>query len=130
MGLLDKLFKKQDDVAKKEIKEIPWKMLTKEEDLDLILDESEEVSVVIFKHSTRCGISRTVLKQFEKTYDFELSEVQPYYLDLLQYRNVSNAVAEKFKVMHQSPQMIVVKNRVVVHQSSHHEIDADILASF
>jgi len=124
MGLFDKIFKKQDDIAKEEIKETPWKMLTNEQQLDSILDESEDKTVAIFKHSTRCGISRMVLKQFEKNYDLGDNEANIYYLDLLEYRNMSNAVAERFKVMHQSPQMIVIKNKQVVHQASHHEIDA------
>lgn len=123
MGLLDKIFKKQDDIIKEEIKEIPWQLLTREEQLDQILDESKHQTVVIFKHSTRCGISRMVLKQFEKNYDLDDKEAKLYFLDLLQYRAISNAVAEKFKVMHQSPQMIVINNKEVVHQASHHDID-------
>ncbi|MDQ7916383.1 bacillithiol system redox-active protein YtxJ [Mesonia sp. MT50] len=127
MGLFDKIFKKQDDIAKEEMKEIPWHVLSKEEQLDQLLDESEQQPVMVFKHSTRCGVSRMVLKQFEKNYDLDPEEAKIYFLDLLQNRNVSNAVAEKFKVMHQSPQMIVLKNREVVHQASHHDISvADI----
>jgi len=127
MGLLDKIFKKQDDIAKEEIKEIPWKLLTREEQLDQILDESKDQPVVIFKHSTRCGVSRMVLKQFEKNYDLDSGEAKLYFLDLLEYRDMSNALAEKFKVMHQSPQMIVINNKEVVHQASHHDINvADI----
>ncbi|MDT0295200.1 bacillithiol system redox-active protein YtxJ [Mesonia ostreae] len=128
MGLLDKIFKKQDDIAKKEIKEIPWQLLTKEEQLDQILDESKHQPVVIFKHSTRCGVSRMVLKQFEKNYDLDPQEAKLYFLDLLAYRGLSNAVAEKFKVMHQSPQMIVINNKEVVHQASHHDIDVENIA--
>ena len=52
-------------------------------------------SVLIFKHSTRCSISRFALKNFENEYVFSEEELQPYFLDLLEYRNISNEIAKK-----------------------------------
>jgi bacillithiol system protein YtxJ len=84
---------------------------------------SLEKPVFIFKHSTRCGISRSVFKQFENEYDLD-TEVDPYYLDLLEFRPISTAIAIQFSVEHQSPQLIVLKNGLVVHHASHSDIDA------
>ena len=85
---------------------------------------------MIFKHSTRCGISRMVLKQFESNYDIDPSQMKLYFLDLLSNRDVSDEVGYKFQVMHQSPQLIVIKNGVAVAHASHHSINASELKKF
>ena len=98
--------------------------------LDEIAIRSKERPQVIFKHSTRCGISSMVINQFIKYYDYDEAEVDLYYLDLLNYRDVSNEVGYKFQVIHQSPQLIIVKNDETVHHASHHSIDANVIATF
>ena len=124
MGLFDKVFKSERDIVKKEIEEVPWHALTESKQLEEIEQESKEQPVVIFKHSTRCGISRMVLNNFEKSYDLPKDrEVKLYFLDLLANRDISNEVASRFGVRHESPQMIILKDGKVVHHASHHSID-------
>ncbi|MDX1602244.1 MAG: bacillithiol system redox-active protein YtxJ [Salinimicrobium sediminis] len=124
MGLFDKVFKSERDIVKKEIEEVPWHALTESKQLEEIEEESEKMPVVIFKHSTRCGISRMVLNNFERSYDLPKDKkVKLYMLDLIANRNISNEVAERFKVRHESPQMIILKDRQVVHHASHQGID-------
>ena len=129
MGFFDK-FKSSSDIAKEEIIEVPWHVLSKVEQLDEIVEQSKTKPVAIFKHSTRCGISRGVLKLVEKNYKLTDDQLKLYYLDLLQNRDISNEIAARFKVYHESPQMIVIKNGIVVHQDSHHSIDASHLEKF
>lgn len=129
MGFFDK-FKSQSDIAKQEIIEVPWHVLSTMEQVDELLEESKTRPVAIFKHSTRCGVSRSVLKQWEGDYDLKDEQLKLYFLDLLQYRNISNAISERLQVPHESPQLIVVKNGVVVHQDSHHYIQASHLEKF
>ncbi|WP_299103241.1 bacillithiol system redox-active protein YtxJ [uncultured Winogradskyella sp.] len=102
----------------KEEKILPWQALTDVSQLDSIVKLSATKTQLIFKHSTRCGISSMVMKQFVSAYDVE-NNVDLYYLDLLSYRDVSNEVGYKFQVMHQSPQLLVIKNGVVVAHASH-----------
>ncbi len=106
-----------------------WKMLIREQQLDELLEESKEKPVLIFKHSTRCAVSRMVLLQFESSFDLE-GQVVPYFLDLLQYRNISNEIAQRFDVEHQSPQMIVIKEGKAVYDASHESIAAEVLNNF
>lgn len=106
-----------------------WNALTEIKQLDAIVEESAEKPVVIFKHSTRCSISRMALKNFEREYNLEESEVSPYFLDLLQHRDISNEIAQKFQVIHQSPQLLLIKNGKSVYDVSHSEIDAEALKS-
>ena len=124
------LFGSKNASEEKEVKTIPWNQLTSLDQLDKIVEESKAMPVAIFKHSTRCGISRMVINQFEKSYDIEPNQMKLYYLDLLSYRNISDEVGYKFQVMHQSPQLIVVKNGVAIANASHHSIQAGELANF
>ncbi|MGB7787051.1 MAG: bacillithiol system redox-active protein YtxJ [Salinimicrobium sp.] len=130
MGLFDKAFKSQRDISKKDIEEFHWNALTEEEQLEQIEEESTQKTVVIFKHSTRCGISRMVLRNFEKDFQKQGDEHKMYYLDLIANRNISNQIAKRFNVAHESPQVIVIKNGDVAHHASHHSIDAAKVESY
>ncbi|NGX83860.1 bacillithiol system redox-active protein YtxJ [Aequorivita sp. KMM 9714] len=129
MGLFD-MFKSPRDAAKEEIVETPWHVLGKIEQLDDLVAQSKTKPVAIFKHSTRCGVSRGVLKMFEKNYSLNDDQLKLYFLDLLQNRDISNEIATRFKVNHESPQLIVIKDGVVVHHDSHNGIDAADLTKF
>jgi bacillithiol system protein YtxJ len=102
---------------------INWIELTDLGQLNEIMDLSHEQPVVIFKHSTRCSISRMALKQFENEFDLE-GRVTPYFLDLLNHRDISNEIATRFEVYHQSPQLILIKEGKSVYDASHSDIDA------
>ncbi|WP_458626246.1 bacillithiol system redox-active protein YtxJ [Winogradskyella sp. PC D3.3] len=113
----------------KEEKVLPWQPLSDVSQLSTIEERSKTKTQFIFKHSTRCGISSMVMKQFVSAYDIEIN-ADLYYLDLLSYRAVSNDVGYKFQVMHQSPQLIVVKHGVVVAHASHGAINDIVLEQF
>ncbi|MGJ8685735.1 MAG: bacillithiol system redox-active protein YtxJ [Nonlabens sp.] len=124
MGLLDKLFKSQREIAKDEIQQgLPWQMLESEDQLNNLISNSKKKTKVIFKHSTRCGISRMVLKNFESGYTLKDEDASFYLLDLLNHRELSNTIASRLNVMHQSPQIIVIDNEEIIHTDSHHGID-------
>jgi bacillithiol system protein YtxJ len=106
-----------------------WVDLNHLDQLDVIVQKSWEQSVVIFKHSTRCSISRMALKQFENGFDLE-GKIVPYFLDLLEYRPISNEIASVFGVTHQSPQILVIRDGVSVYNASHDGIQAEILHEF
>lgn len=106
----------------KEKLSLNWTIIEDRSQLDDAIELSYHKPVVIFKHSTRCGISKMVLNQFQSNAEFDENEVYLYFLDLLKFRNLSNEIAERFQVYHQSPQMIILKSGEVVHHSSHSEI--------
>lgn len=131
MSLFNSLFGNSGESDNKDTNQngLNWNALTEIKQLDSIVEESAEKPVVIFKHSTRCSISRMALKNFEREYNLEESEVAPYFLDLLQHRDISNEIAQKFQVIHQSPQLLLIKNGKSVYNVSHSEIDAEALKS-
>lgn len=104
-----------------------WHYLESEQDLDQAVQQSHGKKVVIFKHSTQCGVSRMVLKNFEKEISSVDKDAVFYYLDLLKYRPLSNKIELDFGVRHQSPQMIVLVNGQAVANASHQDVSADII---
>ena len=128
MGLFNKLFSGSSE--ENQTKSLPWIPLTAKEQLQDIEAKSNTKTQILFKHSTRCGISRMVLKQFESDYDLTVNNLDLYYLDLLNYRDISNEIASKFQVMHESPQLLVIKNGVVVAFESHGAINSLVLSKF
>ena len=130
MGLLNKLFGSNSDAnLNNKTKELPWIALQSKNQLEEIDEKSSLRPQIIFKHSTRCGISRMVMNQFVASYDTELN-ADLYYLDLLSYREVSDEVGYKFQVMHQSPQLIIVNNGETVAHASHGAINEIDLKRF
>lgn len=106
-----------------------WNELTEQSQLEQLKAQSEEQPVLIFKHSTRCSISRFALKQFKNEFDLQ-DKIAPYFLDLLNHRDISNEIAFQFNVQHQSPQILLLKNRVVVYHTSHENIDGTELKKY
>lgn len=105
-----------------------WKNLTSEAQLLEIIEESEIHPIAIFKHSTRCSISDAAKSRFERQWDeLKAPNTSVYYLDLLSYRAVSNLIAEKFQIEHQSPQVILIKKGKSVYHASHLNIQFDSL---
>ncbi len=85
--------------------------------------------ILIFKHSTRCSISSTALNRLERNWKPEdADKVTPYMLDLLQHRDISNTIADRYGIEHESPQALVIKDGKVVYHESHMGISyTDIL---
>ena len=108
----------------KEVEEtyLNWTPLISVDEINTIKEISKSQAILIFKHSTRCGISRVVIKKFESLFNEENKQLKVYYLDLLNFREVSSKLSEVFQVIHQSPQLLVIKNGISVNDESHYEI--------
>jgi bacillithiol system protein YtxJ len=100
-----------------------WIPLTSEAQLDEIVAKSANKTQVIFKHSTRCSISAVAQQRLQKAKFPE--DIDFYYLDLIAYRSVSNQIADRFNVHHESPQVLVIKDGKCVYDESHLAISVD-----
>ncbi|WP_291727867.1 bacillithiol system redox-active protein YtxJ [Bernardetia sp.] len=105
-----------------------WNKLETPEKLQEIIKNSDATPVLIFKHSTRCSISSMALSRFERQWNQEkVGKVEPYYLDLIQYRNVSNLIAQELDIQHESPQVLLIENGKCTYHASHSAIYFDDL---
>ncbi len=129
MSILKKIFG-SNEISRSPKKIIPWNRLTSINQLIEIEKESFHQPIAIFKHSTRCGTSSMALRQFESHFESDNTMIKLYFLDLLSFKDISNEIAIRFQVFHESPQLIVLKDGNTIHHSSHHQIDAGLLEQF
>ena len=100
-----------------------WIPLQTPEQLEEIRQRSTNRPQLIFKHSTRCSTSAVVKGRLERAK--EPDAIDFYYLDLINYRPVSNKVADLFQVGHESPQVLLIRNGECVYDESHMGITMD-----
>lgn len=89
-----------------------------------LLDEVDRLSaekpVLIFKHSTRCSISSAALGRLEREWTKADDERHTaFFVDLLRFRPISNAIAERYGVEHESPQALVISNGKCIYSVAH-----------
>jgi bacillithiol system protein YtxJ len=105
-----------------------WHHVTQKEDFYTLLENSVKRPQIIFKDSLTCGISAHAKYRLEQGFGLVEGKADFYYLDLLAYRPISSLIARELHVTHQSPQIILVKDKKVVYTTSHHAIDPAVIA--
>jgi bacillithiol system protein YtxJ len=105
-----------------------WHKLTDISQLNDIQHLSKEQSsngltVLLFKHSTRCSISSMALSRLESKWKDD-EKIPTYYLDLLNHRDISNEIESLYSVEHASPQVLLIKNGECIYHASHTAINA------
>src|SRR5215470_11940301 len=100
--------------------------LRQDHDLEQLLDRSKTDPVLIFKHSTQCPISTQAYEEFT---DFVegLENLACGAVLVIENRKLSNAIADRFGVRHESPQALLIKDGRVVWHASHWSITAESL---
>lgn len=94
-----------------------WTQLTSVEQLDEVLARSTETPQVIFKHSNRCSISSVAYQRLQKA--DAPGNISFYLIDVILHRSLSLKVAEMFGVTHESPQVLLIRDRQCVYDESH-----------
>lgn len=78
--------------------------------------------VLLFKHSTRCIISKMALRELEKDWHYDNDEVEVYMIDVLNNRQISNQIADIYSVRHESPQILFLKGDSCLGNASHGDV--------
>ena len=86
------------------------------EQLEKLFESSHQKPVILFKHSTTCPISANVFEDVSQT------DATIYLIVVQEARNVSNAIAEKTGIRHESPQAIVLRNGEAIYHASHYDV--------
>jgi bacillithiol system protein YtxJ len=89
-----------------------------QETLDKLITDSRTKPIVIFKHSTACGISSAAYREMEKL------EEQVNLLEVQSARDVSRELAAMTGIRHETPQVIVLKDGKAVWDASHFDVKA------
>lgn len=100
-----------------------WNHLTSLEDVQKLRERSATTHCLIFKHSVRCPVSSIVRSRLEAAWSYTPDQITPYFIDLIRYRSVSNAISDIFQVYHESPQMLLIHQDNCILDASHLDID-------
>jgi bacillithiol system protein YtxJ len=102
-----------------------WIAFNNESQLEEIIQKSFTAPQVIFKYSSRCSLSDLIRDRLERQPGPE--QMDFYFLDLIAYRALSDRIARKFEVHHESPQVLVIRNGECVYDESHTAIRMDAI---
>lgn len=84
---------------------------------------------IIFKHSTRCPISGMAKRNVELEADMIPDDVPAFFLDLIKHRDLSNQIAERYSVRHESPQLLLISEDHCAYHASHGDISVSDVVS-
>jgi bacillithiol system protein YtxJ len=102
--------------------------LRSSDDLERLLELSDERPVMILKHSTRCPISSFARREFEEYATGAASRgVSCALVLVVEDRPLSLEIAAQLGVRHQSPQAILLRERRAVWNDSHERLTAAAL---
>lgn len=104
-----------------------WKTLETVEQLQNIIDRSGEKPILIFKHSVHCSTSTLIKMDLTTNWDIDPDTVEFYQLDIINHNDVSQAIETKLGVQHESPQIIMLKNKKATYRKSHLDISYDLI---
>jgi bacillithiol system protein YtxJ len=98
------------------------------DELDQLLADSDNHPLLLFKHSRSCGISAEALDELIEHLNSAgaASHHRPRYavVTVQTHRDVSNAVAARLGVRHETPQAIIVRGGKAVWSASHFRVNA------
>ncbi len=103
-----------------------WITLRSIDQLEAIRNNPEQ-TYIIFKHSTRCPVSGMAKRNIEYTSTPVPDDITLYFLDLIAFREISNAIAEWWGIKHESPQLLLIKGDQCIYHASHSDIDMEVL---
>ena len=89
--------------------------------LDSLFKDSHTAPVVLFKHSSSCGISAHILEELRAV------EAEIHVVVVQSHRELSNAIEQRTGHRHQSPQAFVIKDGKAVYHASHYGINVDAI---
>lgn len=95
------------------------------EEVEKVLEKTNENPAFIFKQSTTCPISAEAFEQFKSYVETNARPYDAYFVKVRETRPVSNEIGEKLGIEHQSPQIFLVKNGQAVWNASHRDITVE-----
>lgn len=124
MGLFDRFTDNSSSSA------IEWIPLDSETSFETLIEDSKSQGVLLFKHSSRCGISSMMRSRLERQWQPEIPVNKAYLLNVITHRELSREVAALTGIQHESPQVLVFVQGKVVHHASHGDIHAEEIQNY
>jgi bacillithiol system protein YtxJ len=103
--------------------------LTTLDELETAVAGSSARPILLFKHSTTCGTSARAHKEIETLLSRPPLRADVYVVSMQAGRAISNAIAQRFDVRHESPQVLLVYNGAVIWHASHGRVTKDAIVA-
>jgi len=124
MSLFDRIRNNSSDSRDQELwNEIPG------EGLETLLRYSEEKPQLIYKYSDRCSVCFMAKQELENVAEKISDIADVYMINVVQQRDVSNAIASELNIRHESPQVLILKDGEVNWCGSHWQIKGNKILS-
>ena len=101
----------------------PFLTLTDLTALEAALDQSHGQPILIFKHSATCGISAQAHHELAQWHSRQGQPIQAFLIHVRRHRDVSDAVTDRFRIRHESPQVLLVESGAVQWHGSHWHVN-------
>jgi len=118
MSLFDRMENNLSNSGDHEI----WNEISGGEDLGTIFRNSEEKPQLIYKHSHRCSVCFMAKQELEDISDSISDIADLYMINVIHQRNLSNTIASELNIRHESPQVIILKDREILWKGSHWDV--------
>lgn len=104
-----------------------WFELETVNDIEDILNRSSQKLQIIFKHSTRCPVSSNAFSEVSSVTDEIVPFIDINYVDVIRNRGISQEIANKLEVRHESPQLLLIKDNQLVWNVTHYQIEGEAI---
>lgn len=101
-----------------------WNAVEKGSEVDRIIEQSYQQPQLLYKHSNRCSVCWFAKSELEKVAEAIKAKAEMHFVDVIKSREVSNYIADKLGIRHESPQAILVNGGEVVWHDSHGTINS------
>ena len=95
--------------------------------LEDVIVTSEERLVLLFNHSVTCGTSAQAYDELVDHLSTGQHTTQYVIVTVQTHRDLSDAVAARFKVRHETPQTLLIHKGQVVWEASHFSVPAETI---
>jgi bacillithiol system protein YtxJ len=93
-------------------------------ELDELLAESRQRPLLLFKHTYSCGVSAEALDELVDHLKQKTGDARYALVTVQTHREISNAVASRLGIRHETPQALLVRDGQVVWSASHFRVTA------
>lgn len=85
-------------------------------------DLSQKERVLILKYSPKCVISHIMKNLLQKEWAEGEMRMKTYIVNVINNDAISNDIAQRYGVQHESPQVLVLEKGKVVYNASHGQV--------
>lgn len=106
-----------------------WNVINETTQVDEVLERSHRQPQLLYKHSNRCGTCMFAKSEIESSSGEIKEKAGMHFVDVIRSRAVSDYIAEKLNLRHESPQAILLVDGKVVWHNSHSAIKGNKILS-